>query len=642
MLELNPPLGPPKNGRKLNVLGICRISTINQDQKSLADQEAMYRHRIESWTKLPYEMHVLASQGSGQNLARPDYLNAIELVESGAFDLVITEDLSRICRRVQAHMFCETCEDAKTRLIAINDHIDTARPGWEMHSYFAIMRHGTYNKDVSERIKRTQRNRFTQGGIIQFVIFGYIKPTGAKHEKELRKDPSAGPIYDKWFAMLEAGADYSEVGDWLNSLKIPTGPYSRSRRWTGKMVKRITFNPILKGRRERNNKVSKFINNPGKYVSVDAPPDAKLERECPHLEFIEPGRYDRLIAKLKNRKKWCTRKGQDGIDPRKDVSRKRTVWPGQHLRCDVCGRLVYWYGVGNKKTMKCSGNQAYQCWVGGEFNGKVAADKLSAAIFREIMDLPNFDPALIETVRKQWRESNAEVMNQKKELVRRRQELESRVANVTDAIASGGQIASLVKKLQDLESEQTDLGFRIADLESALPAEPNLPCVDELKKLAAAVFTEFAPANQEIGRLMKVLVPDLRVYPVRLCDGGKIVFRAELQLNLTAFMSEPWNGPPEILTRRLVVDLFDPPQREQFREKVMRMRASGLTEAPIAKELGITKAAVQRAASLQRMMDRVGLTDPYIRVVEPPADAGWSRHLHPRYRFEPLDRSQGS
>jgi hypothetical protein len=303
---------------------------------------------------------------------------------------------------------------------------------------------------------------------------------------------------------------------------------------------------------------------------------------------------------------------------------------------------VYWYGVGNKKTMKCSGNQAYQCWVGGEFNGKVAADKLSAAIFREIMDLPNFDPALIETVRKQWRESNAEVMNQKKELVRRRQELESRVANVTDAIASGGQIASLVKKLQDLESEQTDLGFRIADLESALPAEPNLPCVDELKKLAAAVFTEFAPANQEIGRLMKVLVPDLRVYPVRLCDGGKIVFRAELQLNLTAFMSEPWNGPPEILTRRLVVDLFDPPQREQFREKVMRMRASGLTEAPIAKELGITKAAVQRAASLQRMMDRVGLTDPYIRVVEPPADAGWSRHLHPRYRFEPLDRSQGS
>src|SRR5690606_461478 len=105
---LQPPLAP-RNGRSLRVMAVCRISTVGQDEKSLADQEALYRRWIDQHVNGHYEVIVLSSQGSGECLDRAEYLRAIDLVESGAFDLVLTEDLGRICRRVHAHIFCELC-----------------------------------------------------------------------------------------------------------------------------------------------------------------------------------------------------------------------------------------------------------------------------------------------------------------------------------------------------------------------------------------------------------------------------------------------------------------------------------------------------------------------------------------------------
>src|SRR5207249_2188034 len=102
------------------------------------------------------------------------------------------------------------------------------------------------------------------------------------------------------------------------------------------------------------------------------------------------------------------------------------------------------------------------------------------------------------------------------------------------------------------------------------------------------------------------------VYPHRLCDGGAVVLRARLALNLAPLL---WPGRPGVdagglLTRELTVDLSEPPQRAKYRERVVALRAEGETERAIAARLGITQPAVQNAAALQRRMDRDGRADP--------------------------------
>lgn len=136
-------------------------------------------------------------------------------------------------------------------------------------------------------------------------------------------------------------------------------------------------------------------------------------------------------------------------------------------------------------------------------------------------------------------------------------------------------------------------------------------------------------------------------YPFRLCDGGHIVLRAKVGLQIANLLQgkqlrDVSQCPLECTLR---IDLFDPPQRAQFREQVMAGRdevdASGLKrpEREVAKSLGLTITAAQRAAALDRLMRLQGLTDPYILLTEPPEDyAKLRRHRHRRYHFAPLPR----
>jgi hypothetical protein len=96
-----------------------------------------------------------------------------------------------------------------------------------------------------------------------------------------------------------------------------------------------------------------------------------------------------------------------------------------------------------------------------------------------------------------------------------------------------------------------------------------------------------------------------------------------------------------VLKRELTVDLFEAPQRETSRKHVVAFRSSGHPEWKIAEQLRITVTQHSGAARRQRIMDERGLTDPYEPVTEPPSDyAKLRRHLHLRYRFEPVAPQQ--
>jgi hypothetical protein len=342
--SLDPPL-LPRRGRTLLVLGICQISTEHQDERSLGDQEEPLRRFVrDHYNNGPIEWRIISGRGSGEYLDRKELYEAEEHIASGKFDLVIAEDLARVCRRVRAYEICESAQDNGTRVIAVNDHVDIAQEGWHLNALSSVFRDESHTRDTGKRIRRSLRNRFNQGGVVQTVIYGYIKPPGTKNDSELRKDSSAEPVYDEWFTKLENGAPLSEVADWLNTKGIPPGPGCRTKRWTVEQVRSVTLNPILKGLRVRNRKMSKRVNKTGRPQSVDAPAEELLERHVPHLEFIKPERYGRVVGIVKARNAKHQRKRRDGVDPRKGVSRKRTAFPGQHMTCGVCGRLLYYGG----------------------------------------------------------------------------------------------------------------------------------------------------------------------------------------------------------------------------------------------------------------------------------------------------------
>lgn len=92
----------------------------------------------------------------------------------------------------------------------------------------------------------------------------------------------------------------------------------------------------------------------------------------------------------------------------------------------------------------------------------------------------------------------------------------------------------------------------------------------------------------------------------------------------------------QILYRHIAVDLFDIPQRVEFRERVVELHQQGLSTRKISGRLGLTQPAVQNALALDQRMKELGLTEPFVLLTEPPESFGrCRRHKKSRYRFEP-------
>ena len=112
----------PKNGKAFEVVGFGRVSTDNQNEKSLGDQhEYDLDYLKQLMPKAQFKITTISGRGSGQYLDRKEFIELSELVATGRYDIVVAEDLGRILRRVQAFIFCEEAEDVGTRVIAINE-----------------------------------------------------------------------------------------------------------------------------------------------------------------------------------------------------------------------------------------------------------------------------------------------------------------------------------------------------------------------------------------------------------------------------------------------------------------------------------------------------------------------------------------
>lgn len=648
---LNPPL-TPRSGNTLRVIFPQRVSSVAEGKQSLVsldDQGDIQQRWLDSHTDLPLDISVVAGSGSGEILDRVEFVTLLEMIESGKYDLVLTEDLGRIVRRVAAYDVCELCEDHGVRLIAINNSgVDTATPGWRDAAFFAAFFYEKDNRDKSIRLKERLRARFLAGGALPRPIAGYDQPPGAKHEDQVSKNELWVPIYEEWFRKLdEDDALFSEIADWLNEINAPVGAYCRTKtEWDGTMVGQYTRNPILKGLRVHNERQTRRVNATGKYKSEKAPTEHRLEREVPHLAFVPTALYDRVIDKIADRNQVYSRTANGQNDTLKNKAKKRTRFPGQIIECGICGHGYVFGGHGQTDHLMCNGAREYKCWNGITVDGPLAAEKISQAVFREIESLEGFDEAFLASLHERASALSGSRASELQRITSDQQKCERELANLVDFIANGNTSTTIAARISELERHKVRLEHQATELEQRSDLELIIPTIDDVRNVVRESLRDLAIDSFEFSRVMRQLIPKIVVWPVRGCTGGKIYMRSEFTFQ-TAILLPDVNAREvlaESLERVLTVDLFEPAQPIRFREQVMELRAAinpdtgrKYTKYETAESVGITHTAAQNATKLQRTMNQLGLDDPMVRVTEPPADyPKLKRHKHERYTFSPL------
>ncbi|QDU73737.1 hypothetical protein Pan97_07360 [Bremerella volcania] len=630
----------PRNGIFFRVLIIARISTEHQDKLSLEDQIELSRGWCRQHLDQRFEEQIIQSQGSGELLDRQELRDLEDAILSDEIDLIIAEDLGRICRRNAAVAFLELAEDHETRVVTLNDNLDTENDDWRFKAGFATMHHEFSNADTGKRIRRTLRSRHMQGLVVQCLPYGYIKPHPGASDQEVTKDPAAEPIIEEIFSRLENGVSYSEVVDWLNAKKVPTGKYVSSNRWTVSTLRNLVYNPLLKGVRVRNRVKSKRINKTGRRKSIKAAPDELLERHCPHLAFVEAHRYDALIRFLDKKNAAYRRKKMDGRDPRAMVPKKRTRFPGQQVFCAVCGHPMRWGGHGQVDRLVCKGAKEYKCWQGATFDGNLASEKILAAVLQAIEELPDFAENLQSQIMEESQTLTDSRYSEKKQIQKRIDSLNREMANLIQFVKSGNHSEVLTREIAETELQLTEAKFELQELGERSCLVPKLPSSDMVRELAKDAITKHLDCPYRMSRVMRPLIPRIEAHPMRLCVGGSVLIRAKFQMTLCHLIPgmKDFSVAREAMTRTIEVDLFEPVQRELFREQVVKLRETGMYQRDIAAHLGITQPAVQNALKLQGVMDASGLKDPYVPVTEAPTDLGrMRRHRHSRFEFQQYD-----
>jgi site-specific DNA recombinase len=637
----------PRNGHTLVVGIIARISGCpNQKEVSLEDQLDHGREVVAEHYDGPAEFRPIATKGKGERLDRPELAEIEAMLRSRELDLLVCEDIGRMVRGAEAVRLCGIAVDNGTRVIAPNDCIDTAEDSWEEDVIGACRDHVSHNAHTSKRLKQKLMNRFLKhGGVTRCEIYGYVKPMGTKTYDDWQTDPAATPIYQEWFRRLRATLNCSAVADWLNSQNIPTGKHSRSKTWDGATVRRLTRNPLLKGMAGRGFKHTVKRHGDGRRVSVRNPKGPRF-KHYPHLAHVDPAEFDEVNALLDKANKGFGRKPRNGADPRGGVPRKRTRFPGQHVRCWYCGRQFVWGGNVAAGSLMCSGSRQSRCWNSVSFDGALAATKITEAITAELYRLDGFDAqsrALVEQAR---RDGGSDLAQRWSELEQAQGRLAAEKENLLAAITAYGPRSMFQEKLSELEAAEREQARERLDLERRKDRPLNVPgSTAELRRLLEEKFQALATDSPEFGDLLRQLVPAFDVYLVRLLDGGHLQPRAKIKLSLAAIVPDAKHVPglEELLVRELTLDLFEPPQRERIREEAARLEALGLEQRQIAQQLPepIKQAAVWDALVLHRLMHKRGLDSPYAVVAEPPEDyPKLCRHRNSKYRFQAADGYQ--
>lgn len=634
----------PRNGETMVVGAVARISgCASQKEVSLEDQVDNIKETFSEMWEGPVEYVVISTKGKGERLDRPELAEVEELLRSQTLDFLICEDFGRLVRGGEAAWLCGLAVDHGTRVISINDCIDTIDPEWEADVLAACSEHVGYNAHTSKRIKKKLMLRFKRnGGARAGLPYGYVLPEDGKTYFDVRKapDPETEKNLRDGLDLLEKTLNYSAVAQMFNARNVPGGPSRRKEKWDGAGIKRLYHNPILKGMPSRGSRKTAKHHQTGRRISVPNP-DGPVFINCPNLKYFEPEEIDPLLARLKEENVRYSRTRRGGKDPRHRVPRKQTRFPGQQGTCFYCGSHFVWGGNGLTQNLMCARSRESKCWNSISFNGSLFVERITAAILDRLECLRGFDAQFRDMVVQAERANSVEAELAK---VRRDEEgLQREHSNLLDAIAKYGADDRFDERIADIRRRQTILQGARHRLERTAHRQLKLPeSPQALRVQIEQAFSELATTSMEFNLLMQQLVPEFHVYNVRLCNGGPLLPRIQARLDLSGIApdSRLIEGLQQMLTSTITVDVFKPPQHARIREQAVRLIANGHKQREACQLIDQKpkQPTLQKALALQKKMDELRLTSPYVFQKEPPGDyKKLRRHKTEHFRFEPLE-----
>ena len=200
---------------------------------------------------------------SGTRFDRPGFQKMIDEVKADRISVVIVKDMSRFGRDyLQVGTYMEVLRKHDTRLIALNDSVDTLKGDDEFTPFRNIMNEW-YARDTSKKIRSAfQAKNLAGKHTSSSVPYGYLKSEQDKNQWVI--DPVAAPIVQRIYRMAMEGKGPYQIANILSNEHIEIPAYYHQKLGIGLWKTREIKSPYRWG----SSTIVHILTNPSYYKRV--------------------------------------------------------------------------------------------------------------------------------------------------------------------------------------------------------------------------------------------------------------------------------------------------------------------------------------------------------------------------------------
>lgn len=622
-MMLQVPLVPRMADGILRVILPGRISTPHQDMEAIATTQADMAQWLKHSYSGPTEIMQVGEQASGWLVDRKSMRKVEAAIQNGECDLVLVREVREIYRNPELiWRFIHKCLDNDVRVICVWDYIDTAVEGWETPASTAVLRASMARPETRKRVKSKATYTFNKGGMVLKVRYGYRKltkeeansgqfgPQGLRIAKIGECTPTISEIRRRLLARIPPQL----VVDWLDVEGILPGPYVTAGRWSVRVLLALMRDPILSGRRRFRKDISRFYYGTGRHKAQPNP--NPLVEECPELAHMSVEEQQELIEYLAtlDKNKDAQKSGKDS--PLWNVSRSRSLWPGQAVRCGICGGRMYDLGTG----LKCQNTiprGPRTCWN----RVLVSIDKIHEHVIPEVTRFLDRNPSSRRGIAREGWDAYQKALRRegRSDLSDEIAELEVEEKNLARAVGKNRDLDALVSRLrevQDLLKAKRDEDRRRKSRRASIG---NFKSIGDIEAQFESAMARMARGSRDFADVLRRLIPQFVIQPVQALDRPQVRPRAILTLSTAAWMLPREPAIEETIT----LDLFEAPDHIRHLHRCLETRREmpKATLQEIGTKIEVHKMTVKRAFDYARRMEEAGTNDPYRVLNEAPTVA---------------------
>lgn len=329
----------------------CRLSRdddVQGDSNSISNQKKLLTKYAKEYG-LTNTKYFVDDGFTGTNFNRPGWIEMTDAIEAGYIGAVLVKDMSRLGRDyLQVGYYTDNFfPEHNVRFIAVNDGVDSAEGENEFAPFRNIMNEW-YARDISRKIRSSQRLRGSAGVPLSLPLYGYIKDP--ENPKRWIVDDEAAEVVRYIYKLCIDGVSEYCIADQLEKNKIlKPSEYWKSKgiRKPGKKTSykdspyywcKSTVNKILNAREYMGDVVnfktySKSFKNKRRYENPE------------ENHAIFEGVHEAIIDRQTWEMVQCIR---EGTKRRRPKNTEKHLFSGI-LYCADCGRKLY-FNVNHPNT----------------------------------------------------------------------------------------------------------------------------------------------------------------------------------------------------------------------------------------------------------------------------------------------------